>query len=130
MTRRKKGNPAVTPEDLEAKVNAYFAQCEAEDAFPDRANMIVYLDVPLDLYLKFEANEDDKYTLFSEVLKKARLKREGWLSRIMFSDKNRAQSAIFQLRQPVNGGYSDKQEDTGSMTIRLKIDGGSSDLLE
>ncbi|SHI11397.1 hypothetical protein SAMN02745823_02535 [Sporobacter termitidis DSM 10068] len=119
----------MSPEALEARIGAYFAECEAREVFPDRANMIAWLGLPDDVYLRFETNEDGKYAPYAEVLKRARLRREGWLARAMFSDKNKAQSAMFQLRQPFNGGYSDK-EDSGVMTIRLKIDGGSSDLLD
>jgi hypothetical protein len=92
--------------------------------------MILYLGLPTDVYQRYESNEDNAYAPFAEVLKKARFRREGWLSRVMFSDKNRAQSAIFQLRQPMNGGYSERQEAPGAMSIRLKIGDGGSDLVE
>lgn len=130
MTRKKTDDAKITPEALETKIDAYFAECEALETFPDRANMIIHLGLPSDVYQRFETNVDNKYAPYAELLKKARLRREGWLSKAMFSDKNKAQSAIFQLRQPFNGGYSDKQEDTGTLTVRLIIDGGGSDLLD
>lgn len=128
--RKNRAISVMTPEELEAKVNAYFAECEAQDIFPDRANMIVHLGLPMDIYLKYESDEENHYTPFADVLRAARLKREGWLSRIMFSDKNKLQSAIFQLRQPVNGGYSDRQEAGGAVSILLKISGNDSELLD
>ena len=122
--------PNLTPGELEKRVSDYFTECAAQDVFPDRANMILYLKIPTDLYRQYETNENGGYAQFSEVLKKAQLKREGWLSRIMFSDKNRAQSAVFHLRQPINGGYSEKQEAQGSASVRVKIGDGESDLTE
>jgi hypothetical protein len=119
----------MTPGELASRIGAYFAECLAQDAFPDRANMILYLGLSPDVFLRYEENEDEQYAPFADILKKARLRREGWLSRVMFSDKNRAQSAIFQLRQPINGGYSDKQEMPGGLNIRLKVNGGI-DLLD
>jgi hypothetical protein len=121
---------AMTPEELEVRVNAYFDVCAAEDVFPDRANMILYLGLPTAVFNLYENDEDEKNAAFSEVLRKARLKREGWLSRVMFADKNKAQSAIFQLRQPTNGSYSDRQETETGHSIRVKIDSGDPALLE
>ena len=122
--------PAMTPEKLEKKVNDYFTECLAQDVFPDRAHMILFLGLPTDVYRQYETAEDSMDAAFSEVLKRARLRREGWLSRVMFSDKNKAQSAIFHLRQPMNGGYSEKQEAQGGMSFRLKLGDGESDLVE
>lgn len=120
----------ITPEELEARVNAYFDTCAAEDVFPDRANMILFLGLPTELHSHYENDGDIENAAYTEVLKKARLRREGWLSRAMFADKNKAQSAIFQLRQPTNGSYSDRQETETGLDIRVKIDGGDPALLE
>jgi hypothetical protein len=120
----------MTPDELEKKVSAYFAECAAQDVFPDRADMIIYLGLPTNVYQRYETGEDDRCAAFSEVLKKARFMREGWLSRVMFSDKNKAQSAMFHLRQPSNGGYSERQEAQGGLNIRLKLGDGESDLVE
>ncbi len=120
----------MTPDELASKVSAYFAECETLDVFPDRANMVLYLGLPWDTYCQYENNEDGKYAPFAEIFKNARLRREGWLSRVMFSDKNKVQSAIFHLRQSINGGYSDKQEAVSGLNIRLKIGDEDSDLLD
>ena len=123
-------SPGMTPAELEKKVAAYFSECEGLGIFPDRANMILYLGLPTGVYMRYEAGEGRRTAAFSEVLQKARLRREGWLSRAMFSDKNKVQSAVFHLRQPSNGGYSEKQETQGGMSIRLKLGDGESELLE
>ena len=98
--------------------------------FPDRANMILFVGLPTDQYERLESNEDGMWTPYAEVLRKAKLRREGWLTRAMFSDKNKAQSAIFQLRQTSNGGYSDRQEAPAGLNILLKLEGGDEALLE
>ena len=68
-----------TAEDLEKKVDQYFAVCEKDDVIPDRANMCLYLGISYDLYNDYENNRDGKYEGFASVLKKRRRgARRGW----------------------------------------------------
>ena len=76
-----------TAEDLEKKVDQYFAVCEKDDVIPDRANMCLYLGISYDLYNDYENNRDGKYEGFASVLKKAQARREAWLVRWLASGR-------------------------------------------
>ena len=40
--------------ELEREVDRYFAHCAEEDIFPDRADLIIFLGLSTDTYLKYE----------------------------------------------------------------------------
>ena len=113
-----------TAEDLEKKVDQYFAVCEKDDVIPDRANMCLYLGISYDLYNDYENNRDGKYEGFESVLKKAQARREAWLVRWLASNPKSSVPAIFLLKQAQNGGYVDKPIiQTEDVKINVKING-------
>lgn len=130
MKRQKPQARAITPRALEVLVDGYFDSCAALEVFPDRAGLLLALRLPLSVCRQYEINEDGRFDPYAEIMHRARLRRETWLARAMFTDKNKVQSAIFHLKQPANGGYCDKQEETGAIRFQLTIGDGDSTLLD
>lgn len=115
----------TSPEELDMEMNRFFSDCETHDLFPDRADMIIYLGLSPDTYAMYERNPDGIYEGFSEVLKKAQLRREGWLTRAMFADK-KATPAMFLLKQTCNGGYAERPVTESTRQLEIKINGENS----
>lgn len=115
----------TSPEELDTEMNRFFSDCEKHDLFPDRADMIIYLGLSLDTYDMYVSNPDGIYDGYAEVLKKARLRREGWLTRAMFADK-KATPAMFLLKQTCNGGYAERPVTESTLQLEIKINGENS----
>lgn len=60
-------------------------------------------------------------------VKKLRLIRENFYLKKMARDPKLSTGAIFALKQPKNGGYSDKQEVSTEKTLTIKFDGVGAD---
>lgn len=112
-----------TPADLERHIKNFIIICETSGQIPDDYALCKYLHVSpatLDRYRGGEGN----YKGWDEPLKMLTLYREHRLLQILESDPKAATSAIFQLKQVKNGGYSDNPgNDGGGATVTLRIAG-------
>ena len=112
----------VTAEELAAAVDEFFAMREEQQSFPDEPGMIVFLcdrfGISIGTYRRYNENdseEDDNiYKNHAQVLARARLLRESWLCTKMATDNKAAQGCLNNLKQPKNGGYIDRPQDSGS----------------
>ena len=97
----------LTPEQLRAAIDNYFLQNEKKGEFPDYAGMLVYLG---------NAEDDDVAVLCDEnpeirkLFAYAKKRRESFLIRRMTRDNKLANGCMNALKQPINGGYSDKNQ--------------------
>jgi hypothetical protein len=108
-----------SPEDFQAAIDNYFADCEARNIFPDLAGMRLFIDISQDTEERYSKQKG-----YAEVLKKAQDRRESWLTRRVMSDNAKAVTgAIFALKQPKNGGWRDVQETSGAMNITVNLPG-------
>ncbi len=94
--------------EMERRVNAYFAQCAAENVFPDEAGLILALGISEEMYNAYLTKDKRRYIPFRLCLENARLRRESILVRRLFEAGKRASPGlIFLARLPENGGLSE-----------------------
>ena len=75
----------------------------------------------LDLETLMKAEEN------TAAMTKLKMIRENFYLRAMAREPKASTSAIFALKQPKNGGYSDKQEVTSEKTLTIKFAGVGED---
>lgn len=113
-----------TSDDLQTLINEYFAMCEAgggEDGngvLPDEGAMLLYIKErtgikPRDVL----ANE-----AFEDVLYETMLRRRSWLERKMVDTKY-SNGCMNALKQPQNGGFTDRPQDTGDVKLKVNLAG-------
>lgn len=110
-----------TPEELRQAIRIYFTQCQKSDTFPDYAGMKVFLKIKeRDVTRMCEDPE------FADVFEDAMYMRESYLARRVSADNRMASGCMNLLKQPINGGYSEKSQDKkdGKLTIVLSGVGG------
>lgn len=106
------------PEDLFKAVEEYFKKCEANYEFPDYAGMLVDLQL-FEEDVEYYKSLDEKYV---DVFRLAMLKRQSYLSRTMSNDGKRATGCMNLLKQPENGGYSDKPQ-VKDKSLKIEVSG-------
>lgn len=107
----------MTAEELENKVQRYFAESIAEGCFPDYAGMRLSLGLSEEEIGRLCESED-----FAAVFRRARDRRESYLVRRMTADNKYVSGCMNALRQSQNGGYNEKSEQ-GAKTLILRMEG-------
>ena len=104
------------PEELEHEVNEYFKQCLDEGKRATKPGLSVHLGISTSTYDRWIKATDKQHKKHAAILKKAEL---------IMSDRLQQESnaaAIFMLKQPCYGGYSDKQDNNdGNHKITIDI---------
>jgi hypothetical protein len=124
-------------DELARQIDEFVNWCEEYNEIPSDYNFAKYLDISdyqlqkmyqgggepiVDRAGRFK--RDVQYNSFPEALKKLSTYREHRLLIQMESNPKMVTSAIFQLKQAKNGGYTDSPLDnSGGATITLKIEG-------
>lgn len=133
-----------TFKDFKALIDEYFNNCERDNILPLFPELLLHLDISLDSWnnylnppsidnlrykndIDYRRRMDNKYRYAAEA-KKAELRLEAAISRVA-TTTNKPTGAIFLLKQPHYGGYTDKQitEVGGTdvpITINLKTSSG------
>lgn len=112
-----------TPEKLRDAINRYFAECEKKGEFPDLAGMCLFLKISkrtLDKYCNPELYPETAED-YQDALDEAKDRRESFLVRIMVTDNKRAQGCLNALKQPENGGYTDRPAESQEKTLKVQI---------
>lgn len=94
--------------DFSKAVDDYFAECDNLGVFPDEKGMYVSMKIfeeDLEPLLDPENPDAPEY---ARVLKRAKYRRESWLSRNMVADNKMANGCFNALKQEANGGYADR----------------------
>ena len=112
-----------TPEDLRKAVEAYIDTCEAEGIFPDYAGMRLALGIAERTLNKYTQGDSAEAQAYAEALEYAKDKRESWLVRKMTSDNKAAQGCLNALKQPSNGGYIDRPQESGEKKLIVSFQG-------
>lgn len=106
----------IPGEELNELITQYFNQCDQDGRRATKPGLAVFCGISTDTYDKWKANKDGKYTKQAAALKRAEL---------VMSDRLQQESnasAIFLLKQPCYGGYSDRgQEDNGPGKLTIEI---------
>lgn len=111
------------PKKLAVAVNQYFADCESRDVFPDEPGMRLYLRIRKEDVDRMLDPKNKHYEQYKEIFDTAMDRRSSWLERTMVSQPKLAQGCMNALKQPANGGYTDRPKDTGTKKITLNVIG-------
>jgi hypothetical protein len=112
-------NWTYTPEECDKRVKYYFKDCEeTRKVFPDEAGMLNYLDIEDEEY---EAMKEDEN--YKKIFRWALRRRRSWLERAMVSDNKKANGSMNALKQPQNGGYSDRPIENKERKLIVKLEG-------
>ena len=112
------------PENFCAAVEAYLADCEDRDLFPDYAGLCLALGLSRQaLEACADPAQHENAAAYAPALEKAALRRESWLARAMAADSRRATGCMNLLRQKENGGYADRAADSGEKSLKLLLQG-------
>ena len=109
-------------ESLENAIEKYFSDCKADGVFPDEAGMIVFLDISESTYERYSKDEE-----LRPIIARARADRESWLVRRMTGEPKLAQGCLNALKQPKNGGYTDRPAEDGPREFVVTIKGAGAD---
>lgn len=107
-----------TAKELSKKINEYFHSCEDACKCPTFPGLANYLDVRtkvLEYWLKGEMGEKGEDIQILVEKASARIADE--------LQQRKDSMAIFLLKQPVYGGYSDKSESDKEININLSFGG-------
>lgn len=124
MSKTDADSSPPSPEALRAGVDAYFARCEAEGVFPDWAGLKLHLGICDErVYEQWQEGDDECATACREIFAMATARRESWLVRKMTSDNKAVQGCLNALKQPQNGGYSDRPREGGEIKLTINLAG-------
>ena len=127
------------PEDMRREVINYFDFCAKNKPpiLPDYPGMVIFLKFrskqsleryadPATHLKRCGGDEEAAKKLadaYAEILEEAKLRRESYLARIMSSDNKRAQGCLNLLKQPENGGYTDRPPESNEKTLNIRVIG-------
>lgn len=109
-------------------VEAWMAEQEAKGEFPDEAGMKLALKKAgvgprmLMRYLS-ETENPEHFQEYRDIFEDAKLEREHYLVTRMVKDNKLAQGCLNALKQPANGGYIDRPQETGKVELTIKVAG-------
>lgn len=112
-------------EELDKAIQAYIASHDSKDNPPTWAGMLLELDITDDTLRNYR-NKEDKYPGYSDVIKKAEQAHCRFWQQLALAHPNLQSFCMFELKQPHNGGFTDRPQDTGQtgeVTIKVQIDG-------
>lgn len=117
------GRPPKYPDAqaLEAKIDEYFNYYETIDKAPTWANMLLYIDISDDTLLRYRTDEEYINKGYADAIKKAEKRHCDFWQQLCLEKPNLQTFCIFELKQPHNGGFSDKQqiENTGKQSMEI-----------
>lgn len=118
--KRKVGRPKKfqSVEELEEKIDAYFAECDEKEEPYTMTGLALALDTTRETLLDYKLNYDEEY---SYSIKKAKTRCEAYAEKHLFKGKNGVVGAIFNLKNNYSR-WVDKQEivKTEAPTIQIK----------
>lgn len=105
----------IEPQELEEICNKYIEECKANNKKPTKPGLAVYIGISVGTYDNWINNKDSRHTKHACVLKKA----EAIMSDML--QQRTDTMALFLLKQPCYGGYTDKSEATSNPTLNVKV---------
>lgn len=105
-------------DELQQKVDAYFAECERSGEIPNEFALAGKLGVAHDTLRDWKSGDRSKD--LQEVTKSAYDRMAAlYFQLLRTGDKNMSAPVIFFLKQPVFGGYQDRVESRNDTTVRV-----------
>ena len=101
--------------------------CEYLHMSPDALEAYAKRDITGDDKDDKQGDKDSTKSTYSAAIKKLTMYRQDWYLRHAESNPKIASVDIFALKQPCNGGWTDKQisESSGTMALNVSISGAS-----
>lgn len=109
-------------EMLDKHIKDFTEWCTKNGEIPSDYNLCKFLSVSASTLDRYKAGEGT-YKGYDEPLKNLKKFREHRLLAMLEGNPKLSAAAIFQLKQPFNGGYQESQAVDQSATITLKIEG-------
>lgn len=110
----------LTPRMLRRRCESYFARCDETDMLYGEAGLALHLGVDLET-LRAWYDGRDRPELTEEV-RRAYLRIQSQLeSSPAYVGKGMVSKAVFLMKQPRLGGYQEKPEGTGELTVTVKL---------
>ena len=124
----------ITPEQFADSVDRFgeYLNCR-DDKVPSDYEFMEFINSDMAYRYEFDEIDTNEYEELlkaeenTAAVKKLRLIRENFYLKKMARDPKLSTGAIFALKQPKNGGYSDKQEVSTEKTLTIKFDGVGAD---
>lgn len=111
--------PYPNPTALQRAMQGYFDDCRDNGNIPpDVAGMRLFLKLS---HASYDAYREDPKCAW--VFEWAQDMRESWYARAMLTDPKLTSACMNALKQPENGGWTDRRADNADKTLRLKLDG-------
>lgn len=111
-----------SPEMLDKHIKNFIEFCNETGEIPSDYALCKFLSVSASTLDRYKAGEGT-YKGYDEPLKNLRKFREHRLLAMLEGNPKLSAAAIFQLKQPFNGGYQESQAIDNSATVTLKIEG-------
>jgi hypothetical protein len=110
----------MTLQEFSARIDGYFEMCAAEGAYPDEAGMLLHVGIDrrtFDAYMRGNARAG-----YKKCLEDARLRRESIITREIYASKTSSTGKVFLLKQPGNGGLTEKDGGAApSLTVEVVL---------
>lgn len=121
--KRRPGNPNGNPkyktaEELQKKLDAYFAECDEKGEIYNEFSMGLYLGVALKTLKKWYTGDDCPY--LQETIEMAYMKISAMTVQMAYQNPKAAMS-IFTLKQDRFGGYQDKVEANADVNVNVHM---------
>ena len=115
----------ASAEDLEQRILEYFSLHNTKESAPKWHDMLNWLDVSDSTLLRYRTDEKYIKLGYADVIKRAENKHSSFWQQLALDNPNLQSFCIFQLKQPHNGGLSDRQQlDTNNKhSIEIDIKG-------
>lgn len=115
--------PKYTVDELNAKIDEYFELHQTKDNIPKWPDMLNYLSISDDTLLNYRTKDEYVKAGYSDAVKRAERRFSETLIQLAVDNPNLQTLCIFLLKQPHNGGYTDKQqvESTGKQSVEVVI---------
>lgn len=112
----------ASAEELEKAVDDYFASHTTKDNIPKWPQMLNELNVSDSTLLRYRTDEKYIKLGYADVIKKAERMFSDTLMQLAVDHPNLQSLVIFLLKQPHNGGYTDKQQVDSNNKHSIEID--------
>ena len=115
-----------TPEELNDKIDEYFNSHNTKDNIPKWPGMLNHIGLSDEMLRLYRTEEKYIRAGYLEVVKRAERRFSETLIQLGVDNPNLQSLVIFLLKQPHNGGYTDKQViEAKDVSVNIKFEGGT-----
>lgn len=112
------------PDDLRRDIGDFISWSEENNIPPSDYRLSKYLNMSISSINRYMNSNSESYKRYSPVFDLLKKYREDFYLRQMLAAKNPA-AAMFALKQPSNGGWTDRQDVRTDTTVKIQFTGGA-----